>query len=224
MTREPKQPKARCGGFAIVVVLSTLLILTTIFAITSARSIQHLKNVSADVVLADRQARDADKMRVLLSLDPTIGLPSQVTVAGETLTLVDVGGLIDMNTAAPAVLQHLFRTRDFPETAATDFIKWRQQGRRLQRVDDIIRITGATTVDIADILQIATVYSGRRGIATEVASPPVIALMNAGGDSFVSAHTSPASLTNYAVFAGERYIGSINIPENDERSGLLDLR
>ena len=98
-----KQPTSiKQEGFAIVVVLASLLILTTLFAIASQRSMAHVQNQGAERQLAQRQADNAAILTILRNLTSedflgeTIILPEPFD--GTSLRLQDVGGLIDLNT------------------------------------------------------------------------------------------------------------------------------
>ncbi len=85
----------------------------------------------------------------------------------------------------------------------TDYIAWRRAGRRLLRVGDFLRVTGAGQDRLAELLAVATVHSGRRGIAPGVTPQGVLAIL--GPDELPPAWLSPPSGANYAVILlGER--------------------
>lgn len=213
------------AGFAIVVVLASLMVLTAIFAIASQRSMAHVLVQNAEQHLAKRQADNAAILTLLLHIEPDALAAGPITLPPPfEATLIDaqdVGGLIDLNTASPELLGLLFNALDFPPDATTVFSRWRQDGQRLLRVDDLIRITQADLTLLDQLLQIATVHSGRRGVNTEVA-PESVKLI-AG-----SSHETPASNTNFAIYLSDNrlqnLIGVISLVESQKQSRVLELR
>jgi len=212
------------GGFAIVVVLSSLLVLTTLFAIASQRSMTHIQTSDATLRLADRQNRDTAALTLLLELGASDTIPGTVRIDDRLLKVQDVGGLIDLNTAAPELLEALFDNLDFPPDAARDFRDWRRIGRRLQRVDDLARITGASATAMVQLEHLATVFSGRRGIAVEIAPEELRNIMrNFPGANRPDLATAPSNI-NYTIFEGARTLGTISIPTEPEQRRILELR
>ena len=65
------------------------------------------------------------------------------------------------------------------------------------RVSDFLRVTGAGQDRLADLQAIATVHSGRRGIAPVVAAAEVLEIL--GTNDLPPAWLSPPSGVNYAV-------------------------
>ena len=92
-----------------------------------------------------------------------------------------------------------------------DYIAWRRSGRRLLRASDFLRVTGAGQDRLADLQAIATVHSGRRGIAPDVA--PAGVLETLGANDLPPAWLSPPSGVNYAVGVGgsARWIGVVHL-------------
>jgi len=224
-----KQPTSiKQAGFAIVVVLASLLILTTLFAIASQRSMAYVQNQGAERQLAQRQADNAAILTILHNLSSEDFLGETITLSepfeGLSLRLQDVGGLIDLNTAAPELLELLFVGLEFPQTAAADFRSWRREGRRLIRIDDIIRITDADPSILNDLSRVATVFSGRRGIAPDIAPPELNLILNRNGNLPIENFTSAPSGTNFAVYVGDRLIGAISILDSADQSRVLELR
>lgn len=220
-----QHPSDRGNGFAIIVVLASLLILTTVFAIASQRSLAHVQTQTVERTLAQRQFNHAEVLTALLSLDrdafgaDTVALPAPFD--GLPLRLQDVGGLVDLNTAAPELLTRLLATLGAPDDAAARLREWRRTGQRLQRVDDLIRIAGLDAAERDNLLALATVHSGRQGIAAEVA--PDAARDLAGG----LPQTAP-SLVNFAVYLASdtrsALIGVISIPTSADARRILEMR
>lgn len=212
------------GGFAIVMVLASLTVLTMVFAITSQRSMTHLHTIQADRHLAGTQADNQAILIVLLAAGRDLtGAPIVLPPPYEEaeLRLQDVGGLIDLNTASPALLSRLFGALDFPSDAQTVFTNWRQEGQRLQRVDDLIRITGADPRLLPVLEQVATVHSGRRGVSLEVA-PERVKEISGPDDGTVP------STVNFAVYrtisGEERLLGILSYSDEDGGGRVLEVR
>ncbi len=140
----------------------------------------------------------------------------------------DVGGLIDLNTASPELLAKLFETLEFPADAAARYRQWRREGQRLTRVDDLIRITGTDPAIGPDLLHVATVFSGRRGVSPDHTPSNVVSIITGSSGTIPDAFISPPSNSNFAVYEissdGERRVGVISIFESSEQSRILEIR
>ncbi|WP_159086864.1 hypothetical protein [Loktanella sp. Alg231-35] len=213
------------SGFAIIVVLSSLLILTILFAIASQRSMAHVQTQSAERYLAKQRHENAAILTILRDMGDeaasfdTLTLP--VPFEGATVRLQDVGGLIDLNTASPELLERMFDVVGFPEDAARSVRDWKQDGQRFIRIDDVIRVTNADAILLDDMQFVATVHSGRRGIAPSVALDAVLEI------AAVNDEAAP-SMANFAVYRagrqGERLIGVVNLGSSATQSRLLEMR
>ncbi|WP_322892206.1 MULTISPECIES: hypothetical protein [unclassified Yoonia] len=220
-----QQGHPRQAGFAIIVVLASLLILTTVFAIASNRSFAQIQMQTGERTLSLRQFVNAEILTLLISIDLDSSLSDVVSLPypfdGVGLRIQDVGGLIDLNTGRPELLARLFSALNAPNTAAANFWDWRRDGRRLQRVEDLIRIADIDTEQREALLAMATVHSGRNGVADAVAQDNVRAL--AAG----LPQTAP-SQANFAVFlqsnGRERLIGIISYPSSGTQGRILELR
>lgn len=95
----------------------------------------------------------------------------------ETVWALYIRGLIDLNTAAPDIVERVVEAFELGPEAMTDYIAWRRSGRRLLRVGDFLRVTGAGQERLAELLAVATVHSGRRGIAPDVAPSGVLEIL-----------------------------------------------
>lgn len=223
----------RKRGFAIIVVLASLLILTALFAISSTRSMAHIQNQSAEQYLAANKSHRVTLLRLVVETEPdnsTRGLvPLPAPFHAQTLRLQDVGGLIDLNSASPELLEKLFRHLHFPDNAQESFRSWRRDGQRLMRVDDLIRITNADPVLLPALAQVATVFSGRRGIAIEHAPEKVLEIVRDGRSTISDSDISAASNTNFRVYlqdtdTSELMIGVVSILGNNGQSRILEAR
>ena len=88
-----------------------------------------------------------------------------------------------------------------------------RSGRRLLRVGDFLRVTGAGQERLAELQAIATVHSGRHGIAPDVAPAGVVTLL--GVAELPPTWLSAPSGVNYAVGlregTGARRIGVVQL-------------
>ena len=223
-------PKSRRRGFALIVVLSSLAILTIIFAVASSRTMSRLLDGATERMLAQRGATNRELLQLALQLKSTTQGRDKteftVSLNGQdyTLFLQDVGGLIDLNTAAPDMLERVVEAFDLGPDAMADYIAWRRSGRRLLRAGDFLRVTGAGQDRLAELQAIATVHSGRRGIAPDVAAAGVLALL---GEDPPPAWLSPPSGVNYAVvLRGERTrrIGVVHVGQGVGDGRVLVVR
>ena len=214
----PHHRHAHRRGFALIVVLSSLAILTIIFSVASSRTMSRLLDGASERMLAQRQATGRELLTLALQLKSSAAGREQTEFRAEmngvmhTLFLQDVGGLIDLNTAAPEILERVVEAFELGPEAMTDYIAWRRSGRRLLRVGDFLRVTGAGQDQLAELFAVATVHSGRRGIAPDLAPIGVLAIL--GQDELPPAWLSPPSGVNYAVgLAGEnaRRIGVVHV-------------
>ena len=207
----------------MIVVLASLAILTIIFAIASQRSMTLLQTVAAEEQLLARQHRTLEILQIVASAGPEIAETTslQLPTGPVDPRIQDVGGLIDLNTASPELLGQLFDALDFPADADDRFRAWRRDGRRLQRVDDVVRITGADPAITPTLHGVATVHSGRRGIAADVAPQVVL-------DIAAPAQVSPRSGTNFAIYHNENQkevlVGVVSIVVGEGQSRILEAR
>ena len=216
----------RRGGFAIIVVLSSLLVLTALFAIASQRSLSHIYGQASERDLVVRRTANAEILTLLIGLPPPVLSDGNITLpepyADISLRIQDVGGLVDLNTASPELLDRMYGQLGISPSAAAEFRSWRRDGRRLLRVSDLIRITGRQGTDLDTI---ATVYSGRRGIAADLAPPEVVHLFgNAVGDIPAAFQSAPSG-ANYSIYDEQgNHLGVISVSAQDGQSRVLEVR
>lgn len=202
-------------GFALIVVLSSLAILTIIFSVASSRTMSRLLDGASERMLAQRGFTNRELLTLALQLKTSVAGREQTEFNAEingvthTLFLQDVGGLIDLNTAAPELLERVVEAFELGPEAMTDYIAWRRTGRRLLRVSDFLRVTGAGQERLTELLAVATVHSGRRGIAPDVAPQGVLAVLRQ--DELPPAWLSPPSGVNYAVVLVEETTHRIGV-------------
>lgn len=226
-------------GFALIVVLAGLAILTSLFAITTNVTMAHLQSNRSNSVLAENMHLNGDILQWVLSAAPPVAdktapLWREMNGTNVTVHLQDAGGLIDLNTATPDLLDLLVTQMDLPAEALTDYRAWRRTPYRLLRVTDFLRVTGAGPEHRDWLLQVATVYSGRPGVAPDHAPLPVLELITERtgardtlAKSLPDHLISPASGTNFNVMAemnsvgGHVLIGTVHITSASKKSRVL---
>lgn len=215
-------------GFALVATLSLLLVITTLFLAAGALT---MRNIQSQADLGRLTLSGAEEAAILRLATQSFGatdadLQQPLELEGQAgavlVQLSDVGGLVDLNTAAPLLLERLLAGYDLAEadrtTALSAFRTWRRAGNRLARVSDFFRVTDLDPLVVQGFEQFTTVYSGRPGIAPDKAPHALLALLTKETGSqdyltsrFERALTSAPSNLVFAVQADRRIIGTIRI-------------
>ena len=204
----------RRRGFALIVVLSTLSIIALLFAIASSRVVSRLSENRTDGLVAE----DAFARASLLGLAAQVYSDRQTPLGRDTLLpvrwrgehsylhLQDAGGLVDLNTALPVLLERLAEAMDVSSAQLEEYRRWRKTPLRLQRVSDFVRVTGGDALLNRPLFSIATVFSGRQGIAMEFAPQSMLGILSGSTDGkagvirgLPSDWATPPSGTNYHV-------------------------
>ncbi|MEP1697234.1 MAG: hypothetical protein ABJJ69_11905 [Paracoccaceae bacterium] len=162
------QPKK---GFALIAVLLALATLTVLFAVTSSHVVSSRAGLRTDQILLARSANAADLLRLAAhwkrDIDPD-SLEFHAAQAGVRIRFQDVGGLVDLNTGRPELIDKIAETIGIDRDGLADFREWRRNANRLQRVEDFYRISGFSDASgQEDLRRWATVHSGRPGIALD---------------------------------------------------------
>jgi type II secretory pathway component PulK len=165
------------SGYALIVVLFSLTVLTLIFGTASTRTLTHVQRNHSNLVLAKQFETRAATAELLLDLgsqtlfDPESQVWQLQQLQG--ITLQPATGLVDLNTASPALLRLLLEGYELPDVQIREALEayrtWRRQGRKLLRVSDFYRAAGLTADVLPKLASFATVYSGRTGITLEQA-------------------------------------------------------
>lgn len=219
-------------GFALVVVLFSLAILTLLFSAASTRSLASLQFSAAEVVASSREQARIEVLDALVALGRPEG--DVLVWNGRTFRLQSAGGLVDLNTAAPELLERLLNGYGLDATARADALQsyrtWRRTGFRLQRVSDFVRVSGLNGVDLPGLATLATVHSGRASLSGEQAPLELLRHLTGGKgerdfliEQLPPALLGPATATNYAVFDGQMRIGVVSFGPTRDQHRLLAL-
>ena len=213
------------AGFALIVVLSSLLILTGLFAIAQARSMTALGAGASEKLLLQNAQRDEDLLQLAIAY--RLGHPDGTTfeIAGVPVLLQDVGGLIDLNTAAPELLDRLATGLGISSEKLSLFRTWRRTPHRLLSTADFSRLTGLPVETANRLSGLSTVYSGRIGIAPETTPTEVWKVIGLEASTLPAAMQSPPANAVFAVFINRaehrRYIGTIEVGASQDASVIL---
>lgn len=132
--------------------------------------------------------------------------------------MVDVGGLVDLNSVAPALLGAYFEALGLDRGDLATFRTWRQQSRRLLNVSDLPRIIGKP-MDVALLQRTATVHSGRSGLALNEVPDALRGLLSTALD--LEPFASPASGVSYLVLNEAHPIGAVHFPPGGVEKALF---
>ncbi|MES0863753.1 hypothetical protein ABLN87_15495 [Ruegeria sp. SCPT10] len=233
----------RNQGFALIVVLSTLSIVALLFAITSNRFLAGQAYTEAELELGRFQQENQALAELAIGvfgpgsnqIDPQTSLVFQQNGRELTLILQDVGGLIDLNTAGPELLNALFKALEIPDAAVEQFREWRRKSYRLHSVADFARVADTPYEDGLRLREFATVHSGRFGIAPDWAPQGLMALL-AGSKSSEGAQSleiprvwqTSASRVTFRVDLWEagrflRFVGVVHLGNPGVDGRILEL-
>lgn len=194
----------KSDGFALITVLFTLAIVTTLMTFATTNAVNHARQMTVERQIAQTAFEDAELAELAMAWRATADRDvAEMTVEfGDVSKIIhfeDVGAKIDLNTAAPPLLEALFGPGDFDTNAYAKYLEWRRSGRRLQRISDLTRIAGLSPEKLGAYQAFATVYSGRRGISLR--------------------HTSDATET----FLGSLEISGFDMPDTSPSGVNFDL-
>lgn len=153
------------AGFALLVVLAGLLVLTALFATTAVRNVATAGVGATELRLARHHAAGMDQLRLLADGGALVPL-------AEGYQVRPVSGLIDLNTAAPALRRALFDMLGADPGAEHAYVAFRR-GARLGRADDLVVILHLDPSQRDLLGRVATTVSGSAGFDLE-ASPDVL--------------------------------------------------
>ncbi len=234
--RRKEDQDNRKGGFALIIVLFSLVTITALFATAQKRSLARLHDVAAEMTLLSKGQIERDlldlSIAILADAETNAGTVHTISVDGQDVELrfQDVSGLIDLNTGSSDLLLRLADHFNLPASAIRRYRQWRQTPHRLLRVDDFLRITDADPGFIGDLRSIATVHSGRTDIVSGVV-PSVVRVLMGAGDVGAPTTSLPGvpSATNYQVSFRhpgtgiDTVLGVLHIAPDPKQSRILQM-
>lgn len=206
-------------GFALPVVLGGLLLVTALFATAQHRSLGFLSQIEAErraLVRMDSRRQAVDLALALLTSFPDQREFSFPDDSGRTLLLQDVGGLIDLNTAHPDLLDRLAGALRVPGGGMDRLRIWRREGLRLLDLNDFVRLTGLPWQQTSGLPFLATVSSGRFGIDPKTAPQAVLDIARGSGSDVPEQFNDLPTLSVFAVWLIDgtdrpTYLGTVQL-------------
>jgi len=153
------------AGFALITVLFSLAIITLLLTASSHNVMRNLQFLAAQKAIAEKPLVTRSVLQAyMVANDPRNGSAS-VGYGGESyrVEVQNVGGLIDANAASMELIEVLIGAL---ELEASDrvlaLIKSRRQSN--DSFGSLREFASEIDVDVSDLTDLATVYSGRSGI------------------------------------------------------------
>ena len=218
-------------GFALIVVLSTLSIITLLFAIASSRVVSRLSDTRTDSLVAHDALVKASLLALAARvygdaqtpLTTDVILPVQWRGEDASLVLQDAGGLVDLNTANPVMLEQLADALGVTSAQLEGYRLWRRTPLRLQRTSDFVRVIGGDTELRESLFPIATVFSGRPGIAAHLAPIKLLEILT-GSTGSRAVLIQDLSINWVSAPSGSNY--HVNVMNKDDQAiplGVINI-
>lgn len=205
-------------GFALITVLVSLATITLLFAAASTLTLTRLQDNALTHGIGRKAAEARGVIEGALAHygSPDIDLSEPLvlhTADGDwRVALRDVSGLVDLNTASPALLAAIMPALGLDTSEASVALErlrtWRRAGNRLARVSDALRVMGLDAALGGELASIATVASGATGFAPEQAPLRLLEVVTGRSgprdtlaDSVPEAFRSPARGANFRLIA-----------------------
>ncbi|MEM1159403.1 MAG: hypothetical protein AAGJ28_00580 [Pseudomonadota bacterium] len=173
-----RQRSGRAGGFSLLTVLFGLSVVAVLITASLHRMASHHKVTGYQLRAHAEDAVWAGALQVggELALASLLeGAPPlegarvvRVDTASVEIAIRDAGGLVDVNTAAPDLLQRLFEG-NAAQANLQQAIAGRQLEQRFHSVADFLRAIDLDPEDAGGVHAFLTVHSGRVGIHAEAA-------------------------------------------------------
>lgn len=162
-------PLRRRPAFALVAVLFGLATIAVLMAAAADRAVRHAAETGTEALIARHMGAAAAAADAALLFgasrlldDGPVAAPGAEETGG-TMSLVDVGGLIDVNTAHPDLVRALLTGLDAPAGAFSRHQAVLSRGSHA----DVGTFAGAVDAMVPSdrLLRLATVRSGRAGLS-----------------------------------------------------------
>lgn len=231
------EKKKHQRGYALITVLFGLAVITLLFTSASRLNLAHARLTSDQVFLSSQSTEISSRLNLALAARAKTGAETvSFEYQGNSLTahFEDVGGLVDLNAASPALLKALLLGLEIgkPNAALTRYRNWRRQGNRLIRVADFARVADISHTEMTNLEPHVTVFSGRPGIAGKVASTELLQMVTGSSGSkeylisqLPRAFRSPVTETNFKVVfdMGNFDTAIVYLPQDNVRASVLAI-
>ncbi|WJY20392.1 hypothetical protein QTA57_10995 [Fontisubflavum oceani] len=227
--------RPRQTGYALIVVLGMLAIVTVIFSISTAGIVSQSRFLADERYLNMNRNLHSDLLHVAAqakTMNANLeGLNLTLNNQNIQISFQDVAGLIDINTAHPDLVERLLGRlavdADNSQVATENFRALRSQGARIERLEDFVALTMLQQRTEINLAAVATVYSGQAGINPTVAPPAVLEVASNSGetpDEFVDSRLTEVFRVLLSVDgAPARGIGTVFADRTAQNSRILDV-
>lgn len=233
MLRPYSAPSYTKQGFSLIVVLFSLTILTLLLATASSRSLASLQFAKGEEQLNRRLSETVSALEAVMRANTT---PEERVFfwQGRDLRLQPTGGLVDLNTASPELLERLLEgygiTPQKRDLALQAHQRWQEQDRQFLRVSDFARVTGFDLELLPNLTGLATVHSGQPTFSVEQAPLALLEHLTGrrGARETLTAELPEDFLgqplgSAIAVFEGSRRVGVLRLGTEPTQRGILAL-
>lgn len=227
--------KQRRSGFALIVVLGALSVITLLFAIVETRLFSRVERAHVERLILKTSHESGALLRYAADYIDEDENVTELDVSWNDqpgkLRFVDVGGLIDLNTANPTLISAFFALQGVGEENQVKFRKWRQAPNRLQSVNDIGRVFEIDHEAAFEISRFTTVHSGRFGISEQVAPEALVAQLRKSlqqsrlPEEWLSAPTNSKYLVEVVLESGQELVlGTVQVSGTGMAARILEVR
>lgn len=179
--RARHQRHARRRGYALIVVLGALVILAFLASLSSKTLLAEHQSSRATRALLERQALSVDAVGHVLDLALGAQTPARLQLPGHEdvwVELVDLGGLVDLRAARSGLSAKVIEQLDLTVDQQRRFRNWQRASRDDADLSAFLRAIGGTPDQLAALSRVATLRSGRPGVAPQHAPRAVLDLFS----------------------------------------------
>ena len=168
------------SGFALITVLFSLAVITLLLTVSQQQVMRNIEALSSQKIIASKPLKVRSILQAyLVANDPRNG-PASVGYDGETyrVEVQNVGGLIDVNAASMELIEILLGALDVADARRTlAMIEARRQSN--DPFMSLLEFSSEIGIAVAELTDLATVYSGRSGVDPREVSKGVSELLGA---------------------------------------------
>ncbi|GFE51967.1 hypothetical protein So717_37200 [Roseobacter cerasinus] len=221
-------PHARRHGYALIVVLGALVILAFLASHSSKTLLAEHQSGRATQELQQRQALSMDAVTYVFDLALGAQTPARLPLPGHDdvwVELVDLGGLVDLRTARSGLAAQVIDALDLTADQERRFRNWQRASRDEADLSAFLRAIGGTPDQLVALSRVATLRSGRPGVAPQQAPQAVLDLFSeADGAGVPAAFTSQPLRTLRQVWVnrgGARWLaGEVRLADDSSGAWL----